>query len=335
MKALVLSSKEDGILFNAEYPQPTPQAGEVRIKLLAAALNHRDVWITQGQYAGIKFPTILGSDGVGVVESVGEGVDTQLVGKVVLINPNNQWGDSQRHQSKQYHIMGLPKDGTLAEFFTVEADRIHAVPTHLTIEQAAALPLAGLTAYRALFGRAQLQAGEKVLISGIGGGVALFAMQFAIAAGAEVYVSSSSEEKIAKAIQLGAKAGVLYNQEAWHKAFVKTHGEMDVIIDSACGNGFAALIDILAFGGRIAFYGGGQGTINGLNPQKIFWKQISILGSTMGSDTQFKDMIDFVQKHHITPVVDSIYALEDGQTAFKHMADGAQFGKIVVRVASS
>jgi NADPH:quinone reductase-like Zn-dependent oxidoreductase len=108
---------------------------------------------------------------------------------------------------------------------------------------------------------------------------------------------------------------------------------VDVVIDSACGNGFAALIDVLAFGGRIVFYGGGQGAINGLNPQKIFWKQASILGSTMGSDQQFADMVDFVEKHHIKPVVDSIYALEDGQAAFKHMAQAAQFGKIVVRVS--
>jgi zinc-binding alcohol dehydrogenase/oxidoreductase len=333
MKALVLTSKEDGVVFNEHYAQPVAQAGEVRIKVLAAALNHRDVWITQGQYAGIKYPTILGSDGVGIIESVGEGVSSEFIGQTVIINPNNQWGDSQRYQSKQYHIMGLPKDGTLAEFVVVDADKIRLAPAHLTIEQAAALPLAGLTAYRALFGRAQLQAGEKVLISGIGGGVALFAMQFAIAAGAEVYVTSSSEEKIAKAVQLGAKAGVLYNQENWQKAFVKTYGEMDIVIDSACGNGFAALIDVLAFGGRIAFYGGGQGAINGLNPQKIFWKQVSILGSTMGSDQQFVEMVDFVEKHHIKPVIDGIYALEDGQAAFKHMAQGAQFGKIVVRVA--
>jgi zinc-binding alcohol dehydrogenase/oxidoreductase len=333
MKALVLTSKEDGVVFNQDYPQPVAKAGEVCIKVLAAALNHRDVWITQGQYAGIKYPTILGSDGVGIVERVGEGVSQALIGQTVIINPNNQWGESQRHQSKQYHILGLPKDGSLAEFVTVDADKIRVAPQHLSIEQAAALPLAGLTAYRALFGRAQLQAGEKVLISGIGGGVALFAMQFAIAAGAEVYVTSSSEEKIAKAVQLGAKAGVLYNQENWHKAFIKTYGEVDVVIDSACGNGFSALIDVLAFGGRIVFYGGGQGAINGLNPQKIFWKQASILGSTMGSDQQFADMVDFVEKHHIKPVIDSIYALEEGQAAFKHMAQAAQFGKIVLRVS--
>ncbi len=331
MKALVLISKEEGVVYHANYAEPVESAGEVRVKVLAAALNHRDVWITQGQYAGIKYPTILGSDGVGIVESLGAGVSQEWLGKTVIINPNIQWGDNQRAQSKQYNILGLPKDGTLAEYVTVNADRLHRAPAHLSIEQAAALPLAGLTAYRALFGRAQLQAGEKVLISGIGGGVALFAMQFAIAAGAEVFVSSSSEEKIAHALQLGAKAGALYNQENWHKNFVKTHGEVDVVIDSACGNGFAALIDVLAAGGRIAFYGGGQGAINGLNPQKIFWKQATILGSTMGSDEQFRQMVDFVGVHKIVPVVDSVFALTDGAAAFARMAHGAQFGKIVVK----
>jgi zinc-binding alcohol dehydrogenase/oxidoreductase len=333
MKALVLTSKEDGVVFNPDYLQPVAQVGEVRIKVLAAALNHRDVWINQGQYGGIKYPTILGSDGVGVVESLGEGVSTEWLGKTVIINPNNQWGNNQRHQSKHYNILGLPKDGTLAEYLTVHADRLRLAPAHLTIEQAAALPLAGLTAYRALFGRAQLQAGEKVLISGIGGGVALFAMQFAIAAGAEVYVSSSSEDKIAHAVEMGAKAGVLYTEENWHKNFVKTYGEVDVVIDSAGGNGFAVLIDTLALGGRIAFYGGGQGAINGLIPQKVFWKQISILGSTMGSDEQFQQMVDFVEKHRIVPVVDSVFSLEDGVAAFERMAHGAQFGKLVVKVS--
>lgn len=330
MKALVLTSKEDGVVFQPDYPTPAPGPGEVLVKIRAAALNHRDVWITKGMYAGIKYPTVLGSDGVGDIVGVGEGVDAGLTGQTVILNPNVGWGDNERHQLRSYSILGLPKDGTLAEYVVVGADRVRAKPGHLLIEQAAALPLAGMTAYRALFGRAGLQPHEKVLINGVGGGVALFAMQFAVAAGAQVYVTSGSEEKIARAVAMGAKAGANYREEGWHKAFAKAHGEMDVIIDSAGGNGFAALVDILAFGGRIAFYGGGQGNINNLNPQKLFWKQGSILGSTMGSDREFAAMVDFVEKHGIVPVVDSVYALEDGKSAFAHMANGAQFGKIVV-----
>ncbi len=330
MKALVLTSKEDGVVFNPDYPKPIAGPGEVLVKIKAAALNHRDVWITKGMYAGIKYPTVLGSDGVGEVVAAGEGADDGLVGQEVIINPNVGWGDNPRHQLRSYSILGLPKDGTLAEYVVVDADRVRAKPSHLLVEQAAALPLAGMTAWRALFGRAGLQPHEKVLISGVGGGVALFALQFAVAAGAQVFVTSGSDEKIARAIAMGAKAGANYKEEGWQKAFAKAHGEMDVIVDSAGGNGFAALVDLVAFGGRIVFYGGGQGNINNLNPQKLFWKQASILGSTMGSDQEFHAMVDFVEKHKLTPVVDSVYALEEGVAAFEHMARGAQFGKIVI-----
>ena len=332
MKALVLTSKEDGVVFNPDYPKPAAGPGEVLVKVKAAALNHRDVWITKGMYAGIKYPTILGSDGVGDVVAVGEGVDTGLIGQEVVLNPNVGWGDNPRHQLRSYSILGLPKDGTLAEYVVVDADRVRAKPAHLLVEQAAALPLAGMTAYRALFGCAGLQPHEKVLINGVGGGVALYAMQFAVACGAQVFVTSGSEDKISRAIAMGAKAGANYKEEGWQKAFAKAHGEMDVIIDSAGGNGFAALVDLVAFGGRIAFYGGGQGNINNLNPQKLFWKQASILGSTMGSDQEFSAMVDFVEKHQIVPVVDSVYTLENGKAAFEHMANGAQFGKIVVNI---
>lgn len=333
MKALVLTSKEEGVTFQSEYAQPAAGPGEVLVRVMAAALNHRDVWITRGQYAGIKYPTILGSDGAGEVVAVGEGADATLLGQRVVINPNLAWGDNERFQGRQYTILGLPRDGTFAEYVAVGADRVHPVPVHLDIEQAAALPLAGLTAYRALFGRANLQPGERVLISGVGGGVALYALQFALAVGAEVFVTSGSADKIARAVAMGARAGADYRVEGWQKAFVKTHGEVDVVIDSAGGTGFAALIDVLAPGGRLAFYGGGQGNISGLNPQKMFWKQVSVLGSTMGSDREFVAMLDLVNRHQLVPVVDSVHALADGRSAFDLMARGGQFGKIVLRVA--
>ena len=171
-----------------------------------------------------------------------------------------------------------------------------------------------------------------MLISGVGGGVALFALQFAVAAGAEVYVTSSSDEKISRAIALGAKGSANYTTENWHKTFVKTHGEVDIIIDSAGGNGFAKFLDIAAAGGRIVFYGGGQGLINNLSPQKIFWKQLSILGSTMGSDNEFTAMLKFVETHQIKPIIDSQFSIEQGRQAFDRMANGAQFGKIVITV---
>ena len=157
-------------------------------------------------------------------------------------------------------------------------------------------------------------------------------MQLAIAAGCEVFVTSSSDAKIQKAVAMGAIAGANYTTENWHKTFVRTYGEMNVVIDSAGGNGFAKLIDTLAAGGRLACYGGGQGMINGLSPQKIFWKQLSILGSTMSTDAEFAAMLAFVTQHKIVPVIDKIFDLPDCRTAFDYMDSGAQFGKIVIQI---
>ncbi|MDX5346615.1 MAG: zinc-binding dehydrogenase, partial [Hymenobacteraceae bacterium] len=254
-------------------------------------------------------------------------------GMEVLINPNINWGDSEKAQSQEYTILGLPTNGTFAEYVCVAADRVHPKPAHLTFEQAAALPLAGLTAYRALFTRAQLQPAEKVLITGAGGGVALFAIQFAIAAGAEVYVTSGSDEKIARAKEMGARGGINYRQDDWFKQLKKEAGLFDVIIDSAGGDQFAHLVDLAAPGGRIAFYGGTLGKINNLIPGRIFWKQLSILGSTMGSDADFKNMLAFVAKHKLVPEVDSVFPLSETEQAFRKMDAGKQFGKIVIKIS--
>src|SRR6185436_10502176 len=173
-------------------PDSRPAAGEVVVTLRAAALNHRDVWIKTGQYAGLKWPCIPGSDGAGTVSGTGEGVDAAWKNREVIINPSFGWGDHEAAQGGQFTILGLPRDGTLAEKIAVPATQLAPKPSHLSWEEAAALPLAGLTAYRAVHARAKVQRGERVLISGIGGGVALFALQFAVATGAEVWVTSSS-----------------------------------------------------------------------------------------------------------------------------------------------
>jgi NADPH:quinone reductase-like Zn-dependent oxidoreductase len=343
MQALVLISRAEGVIFNPNYTKPQPTSDEILVRVCTAALNHRDVWITQGLYAGIKYPTILGSDGLcQIVENDGDSdkdAAETLSTQKYIINPNNNWGDNEEFQQRDYHILGLPRNGTFAEYLAIRPDRLHPAPSHLSDAAAAALPLAGLTAYRALFAKAGLQqrtnvegsgTKQRVLISGIGGGVALLGLQFAVAAGAEVYVTSSSKVKIEQAIAMGASAGFNYNSPFWHKELVKTHGEMDIVIDSAAGDGFAQLVDTLAFGGKIVFYGGTNGAINNLIPGKVFWRQISILGSTMGSDADFEQMLAFVNQHKITPIVDSIYSLADGLAAFRQMENGKQFGKIVL-----
>ncbi len=320
MKALVLREK-DQPLFYGQWPDPKPEQGEALVEIKAAAMNHRDVYITQGLYPGIELPIILGSDGVGISD-----------GQEVIINPGLGWGSNPDFPSKNFTILGLPRNGTFAEYCAVPKEQIFAKPKYLNWEEAAALPLGGLTAYRALFTKGKIQSGKKVLITGIGGGVAQFAFQFALAAGAEVYVTSGSDNKILEAKNLGAAGGASYREENWHKKLKDMAGGFDLIIDSAGGNGFALLVKCCNTGARIVTYGGTRGTVNGLSPQIIFWKQLHILGTSMGSAEEFGKMLDFVSQHKIKPVIDSIHTLAEGNDAFERMQKGLQFGKIVFKV---
>jgi NADPH:quinone reductase-like Zn-dependent oxidoreductase len=329
MKALQLP--EVNQLRVGDVPDPRPAPGEVVVSLRAAALNHRDVFIKAGQYAGLKWPCIPGSDGAGVVTECGEGVDEKAwSGREVIINPSFDWGDHEAAQDAPFTILGLPRDGTLAERIVVPVTQLTSKPPHLPWEEAAALPLAGLTAYRALFSRAKLLAGERLLVSGVGGGVALFAMQFATAAGAHVWVTSSSDEKIARAMTLGAKGGFNYTQDTWPAAAVKNPGPFDVIIDSAGGPGFSKLVDVAAAGGRIVFFGATRGDPPTLPMRKVFWRQLSLLGTTMGSPADWSAMVSFVGRHKLRPVVSAVFPLGQAADAFALMEEGAQFGKIVV-----
>ncbi|MFN0012924.1 MAG: zinc-binding dehydrogenase, partial [Saprospiraceae bacterium] len=220
--------------------------------------------------------------------------------------------------------------GTLAECIAIPGANLAPMPENLTWEQAAALPLAGLTAYRMLFTRCGLRSGERVLVTGIGGGVALMAMQFALAAQATVFVTSGNDEKIEKALRMGASGGVNYRSDDWDKTLKAQAGGFDVVVDSAGGDEFALLPALCNPGARIGIYGGTLGKINNLSPQILFWKQISILGSTMGSPEEFGQMLAFVSRQRIVPVVDAVFPLSDGNAALERIASGAQFGKVVL-----
>ena len=318
-----------------EVAAPIPAVGEVVVAIRAATLNHRDVWIKLGQYAGLKFPCIPGSDGAGVVAAVGAGVEAAWVGREVMINPALDWGASPRAQGDKFQILGLPRDGTLAEQVAVPAAQLVPKPAHLSWEEAAALPLAGLTAWRAVMVRAALRPGERVLVTGIGGGVALFALQFAVAADNEVWVTSGSEEKITRAVALGAKAGANYTGPGWAAELLKKSGAFDVIVDSAGGEGFGDLVDLVAPGGRIVFFGATRGNAPGLALRKIFWRQLSLLGTTMGTPEDFAAMTQCVNVRGLHPVVSEVVPLERAAEAFALMERGGQFGKIVVTVSSS
>jgi zinc-binding alcohol dehydrogenase/oxidoreductase len=312
-----------------EVPDPRPAAGEVLVAIRAAALNHRDLWIKSGQYAGLKWPCIPGSDAAGIVEECGEGVDRTWRGREVIINPSFDWGPSDVAQGAQFTILGLPRAGTMAEKIAVPAVQIAPKPLHLSWNEAAALPLAGLTAYRALVSRAQLQPGERVLISGVGGGVATLAMQFAHAMRAEVWITSSSDKKIARAIAMGAKGGFNYTSPNWAQEAATSPGHFDVIVDSAGGEGFGQLIDVAAPGARVVFFGATRGDAS-LPVRKVFWRQISLLGTTMGSPADWAAMMEFVIERSLRPVVSHELPVQQAAEAFSIMERGAQFGKIVV-----
>ncbi|HLX92343.1 MAG TPA: zinc-binding dehydrogenase [Puia sp.] len=335
MRALVLTNGNEPLNYR-ELPDPVPGVGEALVELKAAALNHRDIWIQMGKYAGIRYPVILGSDGSGVVIATGMKQDAEWIGRQIVINPALHWGNSESHQDpKDFQILGLPANGTFAEYVVVPISNLSPKPLHMDVAESAALPLAGVTAYRATIKRANVQPGESVLVTGIGGGVALFALQFAMAAGASVYVTSGTEQKIRRAVALGALGGVNYNNAGWTDELRKISWGFDVIVDGAAGDGLDSLLDLVKPGGRVVLYGATRGYATSLTARRIFWKQINLLGSTMGSPADFAQMVRFTELNVIKPVIDCCYSLEQGELAMQKMSEGIQFGKIVLRISGA
>jgi zinc-binding alcohol dehydrogenase/oxidoreductase len=330
MKALLLSGP--GVIEFKDVPTPTPGNGQALIKMKAAALNRRDDWIREGKYPNIRFGVIMGSDGAGIVEAVGNEADQPWVGQEVVINPNIDWGPDLDVQSGKYTILGMPVDGTFAEYAVVPIDRLHRKPFHLDFLQTSALPMGGLTAFRALFRKGELKGGQNVLISGFGGGVAQFAFLFAKAAGANVYVTSGSSDKLEKALKLGAKGAYNYKKEATFPDLWKTKGGFDLVIDSAGGDQINNFIKILKPKGKIVFYGATNGLPAKLDMYRMFWNQLSLLGSTMGNDHEFSEMISFVSKHQIRPLIDSIRPFSKMIDSFPDITKPNKVGKIVFQI---
>ncbi len=329
MKAIVLEDINQSFTVK-EVQKPLLQKGEALVKIKAAALNRRDFWIKKGQYAGLKFPIILGSDGSGIVEAVFDESDNHWLQQEVIILPSCNWGENEDFQGKDFKILGLPDDGTFAEYVKINVENLFPKPTHLSFEEAAALPLAGLTAYRALFIKAKIKKTDTVLITGIGAGTALFVLQFAVASGAKVFITSSSNEKIDKAIALGAIGGVNYLEDNWDKTLLELSTGFDLIIDSAIGPNFAKHFNYVNSGARIVFFGATAGNLPELNPRIIFWKQLQILGTTMGTKSDFEAMLNFVVEHKIVPIIDQLYHFNDANQAIGLMENSSQFGKIVL-----
>lgn len=332
MKALLLVDEPGDKIKIKEVEKPRLQQGQALVRVKAAALNHRDQWCRENKYPSIKYNVILGSDGAGVVEEVFDPEDKFWLSKEVIINPNINWGTSPDVQQLDYKILGMPNHGTFAEYVAVGIDRLVEKPSHLDFAQASALPLGGLTAFRALFTHGKVKEGHQVLISGIGGGVAQFAFLFALQAGAKLSITSSSESKLAKVVGLGAVFGFNYNDKDWHKeAYNKSRG-YNLIIDSAGGNQVNTFIKILKPAGKIVFYGATNGLPTSLDMYRLFWNQGTIQGSTMGSDAEFMKMTHFVKEHKIVPIIDSVRPFKDIVSAFDDMREGKQLGKLVVEL---
>jgi zinc-binding alcohol dehydrogenase/oxidoreductase len=317
-----------------EFETPVAGPGEILIAVRRAAFNRRDVFITQGLYPGIVFPVIPGSDGCGVVSALGEGVSGPAIGTSVVINPMLGWGDSPRLWRTDSSLLGMPRHGTFAEYVTVPAENVHAKPERLSDDQAAAIPLGGVTAYRAVFTRGQCTKDDIVLIPGIGGGVQTLALLFAKSTGARTIVTSSSDEKLARATALGADVAINYKtSENWSKDVrAQSGGGPTLIVDSAGGETFAKALDIARPGARVVTYGGTTGDAK-IRMFSVFWKHLDILGTSMGSPADFAAMLALFSTTALEPAIDEVVPLGGVPAAAQRILDGEQFGKVVIRVS--
>ncbi len=326
MKAIKLVGDRDLHIELLDIDKPEVRNGQCLVRIKAASLNRRDFWITVGKYPKIKEEVILGSDGSGEVIDGPE----EWIGKEVIINPNVNWGDNPMAQSRDYQILGMPKNGTLAEYIVVDPDRLVEKPDFLSFGQAACFPLAGLTAYRACFLKGEVKEGTKVLVTGIGGGVAQFALSFCKAVKAEVYVTSSSKNKISDAVSAGARSGFNYKKEEWVKTAKKEAEAFDVIIDSSGGNMVDQYLKVIKPGGKIVIYGASGGRAEAFDLPRVFWQQVSIIGTSMGNDVEFAEMVAFIDKYKIKPIIDKEFPMEDFKDAFRRFVDKDHYGKVVL-----
>lgn len=331
MRAVRFKSPKDPLVI-VTVKKPRPIRDQVLVRLHNAGLNHRDIWVIREQKESFPEGITLGSDGCGVIEAVGEDVDPVYIGLEVVINPSHDWGNNPVVQANQFKILGFPDHGTFSDYIIVSKKYVFEKPDHLDFAQSAAVPLSGLTAYRALFSRARLRANETVLITGIGGGAALWALQFAVTYKARVYVTSGSDEKLDKAKTMGALGAYNYKTADWAARAQQDSGGFDIVIDSAGGSQFNKLVEIANPGGRIVNFGRTAGAITDIPTRLLYWKQLSILGSTMGTRDEFLTMLEFVEGHKLRPVVDKVFPLEEIQDAVAYMESGRQFGKIVLSI---
>lgn len=309
-----------------EAPDPVAGPGEALVALRAASVNRLDVWIRRG-LPSVPKPRILGADGAGVVRELGSGASGVDVGDPVVIDPTLEHGD-------RIVVLGEHTDGTYAELVAVPARNLHPLPDGLSFEEAAAFPLTFETAYRMLVTRAGVREGEWVLVWGPGSGVGTAALLLAKALGAQVLAASSSPAKLERALQLGADATVLHTEQDVVEAAREATGGRgaDVVVEHVGAATWARSLAAAAPGGRIAVCGATTGPNPPASLHRVWWKQLSVLGSTMGSPDDFRAVLDLVAGGRVRPVVDSVFPLDRAADAHERMEGSEHFGKIALRI---
>ncbi|PID24985.1 zinc-binding dehydrogenase [Sporosarcina sp. P7] len=326
MKAFV---HENGELHYTDIADPSAGNGEVIVALKTAGLNRRDTAIPKRR-GDAKEPLVMGSDGAGTIESIGEGVTGWNIGDEVIINPSLRWFEESDAPPVEFDILGMPDHGTFAEKICISSEQLEKKPSHLTWNESAVIALAGLTGYRALVTRGRIEEGQTVFIPGAGSGVATYMIQFAKKMGARVIVSSRSEEKRNHAMKIGADIAIDTNSD-WPTELQDER--VDLVIESVGRATFNRSLEILKKGGRIVVFGATTEDTVELNLREFFYGQYSLLGTTMGSREELRDMLALVEEHQIHPVIDSVIPLENASEAFTRLDDSVQFGKIVLAIS--
>jgi NADPH:quinone reductase-like Zn-dependent oxidoreductase len=332
------------VLRYGEIAPPALKAGQVRVAVKAVALNHLDIWVRKGVASPqLPLPHILGCDIAGVVEAVGAGVEGINPGDAVVVNPGISCGHCERCLAGQdnlcpeYQILGEHRWGGYAELVTVPASNVLPKPTQLGWLEAAALPLTFLTAWQMVVDRLQVRPGEDVLVMAAGSGVSVAAIQIAKLHGARVIAAASNEEKLAKAKALGADEGVNYSLPDWHKEVRRLTGGKgaDAVVDHTGAQYWQGVIKATAWGGRISLAGASSGYEANTPLSHIFYRQLSIFGSTMASKSRLFPILKFVEEGRLSPVVGATLPLSQAAEGHRLLEGRSVFGKVVLAVGCS
>jgi zinc-binding alcohol dehydrogenase/oxidoreductase len=312
-----------------ELPDPVPGPGEVTVDLVAAALNRREWWIRRGTEAAL--PAVLGSDGAGIVSALGPGVDAVAVGDEVVLYPGLAWGDDDEVPGPGFEILGVPSQGTYAERIVVRADLLWPKPPGWSWVETAALPVAGLTAWRSLVRYARLARGRTILVTGGGGGAGTFAVQIAASLGCRVVTTTSSPEKLDRLRALGAASGADYRDPEWPGRV----GPVDAVIDSVGGAAWPGALLALRPGGVLVCFGDTVGDVGEIVIADLFFRYLSIHGTTLGSPREFEAFLAHCAEAAWRPVIDTVFPLAEVQEAHRRLDAPDRFGKIVLAIDES